>query len=441
MSNKLPIVTIVGRQNVGKSTLFNALIREKKAIVDSYPGLTRDIINYSVNYKTISFVLSDTPGLDINDSSDLSQSILENAKSHLKKSSVIILLLENPNLFTFDLDLYNIIRKLSIPTIIAVNKMDSSANLENMVNFYEMGCSDILPISAINRTNIDLLLDKITDILPVKKTASKKIEMKISIVGRPNSGKSTLLNSLIGENRAIVSDIPGTTRDAIDEDFSFHGKWIKIIDTAGIKRKRRIKGNVQYYSMNRTMNSIRKSDLVIHVIDALMGITETDKKICDEILKANKPIIIAVNKWDAINKKTSTFEEYKDKIIFKLYRAEDFPIISISAMEKLRVHKLINIALEINEKAKRKIDTPRLNKIFEDLQKRRRTPLLGETLKIYYATQIDTIPPRFKLFVNKPSLFRKDVIRFLQKVLQKELDISGVPVVLYIEGRKKRDKS
>ncbi len=441
MSKRLPIVTIVGRQNVGKSTLFNALIKEKKAIVDSCPGLTRDIINYSVNYKSTSFVLSDTPGLDLSETSELSQLILDKAKDHLEKSAVIILLLENPNLMSFDLDLYNIIRKLSIPTIIVVNKMDSGVELENMSNFYEMGCSDILPISAKNRMNIDLLLDKLADILPAKKAAGEKIDMKISIVGRPNSGKSTLLNSLIGEDRAVVSDIPGTTRDAVDENFSFQGKRIKIIDTAGIKRKRRIKGNVQFYSMTRTVESIRKSDVVIHVLDASMGITETDKKICDEILRANRPIIIAVNKWDTIKKDTNTFREYKEKIIFKLYRAEDFPILSISAKEKQRIHKLINIAININEKSRRRIETSKLNKIIEDIQRRRRTPLLGESLKIYYATQIDTIPPQFKLFVNKPALFRKDVIRFLQKVLQKELDINGVPVILSIEGRKNRERS
>ncbi|MCU0822602.1 MAG: ribosome biogenesis GTPase Der [Spirochaetes bacterium] len=439
-SKSLPVVTILGRQNVGKSTLFNALIREKKAIVDSLPGLTRDIINYNVSRGDVSFILSDTPGMDITDSSELSQSILENARRHLEKSSVIILLLENPNLMAFDVDLHDIIRKLGIPIIIAVNKMDSGADLENMSNFYEMGCSDILPISAVGRRNIDLLLDKIAEALPVRKAFTEKIDMKISIIGRPNSGKSTLLNALIGENRSVVSDVPGTTRDSIDENFTFQGKRIKIIDTAGLGRKSKIKEDVQFYSMKRTVESIAKSDVVIHLIDAVTGITETDQKISDEILKANKPIIIAVNKWDAISRETNTFKEFTGDIIYKMYRAEDFPIISISAKDKLRIHKLMMLALDVNEKARRRIETPRLNKIIETVQKTHATPVIGGTLKIFYATQIDTVPPQFKFFVNYPELVRKDVIRFLQKLLQRELDIKGVPVIIHIEGRKKREK-
>lgn len=438
MASRFPIVTIVGRQNVGKSTLFNALIRDKRAIVDSYPGLTRDIISYFVNYGDTSFVLSDTPGLDITDSSGLSRDILDNARNHLEKSSVIIMLLENPGLIAFDFDLYNIIRKLGLPVIIAVNKMDSNDDLENMSNFYELGCSDILPISAKGRRNINLLLDKITENLPGNGRSELKIDMKLAIVGRPNSGKSTLLNALIGENRAVVSDIPGTTRDSIDENFNFHGKTISVIDTAGLKRKRRISGNVEFFSTLRTIDSIKRSDVVIHLVDAIAGITETDKKICDEILKARKPLIIALNKWDALEKNDKTLNEFIDKIIFKLYRAEDFPIISISAMNKLRLHRLIKTALEINEKSGKRIDTPALNRLIENIQKRRDMPLFGDKLKIYYATQIETVPPEFKFFVNNPSLFRKDVIRYLQKLVQKELDIKGVPVVIHLEGKKNR---
>jgi GTPase len=437
MTKKLPIAAIVGRQNVGKSTLFNVLARQKKAIVDSFPGLTRDILSVIVTHGSASFTLSDTPGLDISDSSELSLAILANAKNYLEKSSIIIFLLENPNLTPFDFELYNLIRKTSIPAIVVVNKMDSNADLENMANFYELGCADILPVSALRKVNIDLLLDKITDILPEKKQSSEHVDLKIAIVGRPNSGKSTLLNSFFGETRAVVSDVPGTTRDSVDGDFLFHGKRIQIIDTAGLKKKSRIKGNVEFYSKTRTIESIKKSDVVIHLLDARTGITDTDKKICDEILEANKPLIIALNKWDLITKETNTFNEFKGEIIFKLYRTEDFPIISISAKEKQRIHKLIETAYELQEKAKRRIDTSKLNRLLEEIQNKKTMPLLGEKLKIYYATQVETIPPRFKLFVNNADLFKRDIIRHLQKILQKELDIKGVPVLISIEGRKK----
>ncbi|MDY6934278.1 MAG: ribosome biogenesis GTPase Der [Spirochaetota bacterium] len=436
MSKKLPIATIIGRQNVGKSTLFNALIRERRAIVDPLPGLTRDIITYSINYKSVSFIISDTPGLDINKSSELSQSIIENARNHLKRSSVIIFLMENPSPFPFDLDLSRFIRKLSLPTIVTVNKMDTNTDLENMTNFYEMGYTDILPISALKKMNIDMLLDKITDILPVKRLSTDNTDLKISIVGRPNSGKSTLLNSLLGYERAIVSDIPGTTRDAIDEDISFHGKRIRVIDTAGLKKKSRIKGNEQFYSMRRTIDSINRSDVVIHLIDATIGLTETDKKISDEILKANKPIIISINKWDAVNKDTKTFEEYKEKIIYQYYRAIDFPIMSISALERIRIHKLMTTALELSEKSKMKIETSKLNDIIQNIQKMRLTPQIGRSMKIYYATQISTTPPQFKLFVNNHKLFKRDVIRFLQKALQERLDLKGIPIILRIHDRR-----
>ena len=437
MSKKLPIVSIVGRQNVGKSTLFNALIKEKKAIVDSFPGLTRDIISYKVNHNSISFILSDTPGLDISDSSKLTRSIIENTYRHLEQSSVIIFLLEKPSPDSFDIDLKDIIRKLSLPTIIAVNKMDNKEDLENMINFYEMGFNDIVPISALRMVNITLFLNKIIDILPQKILCNDKIDLNIALVGRPNSGKSTLLNSLIGHERAVVSDIPGTTRDAVDDEFTFLSKRIRIIDTAGLIRKRRIKGNVQFYSMRRAIDSIKKSDVVFHLIDATIGLTETDKKISDEIIKSNKPLIITINKWDAIEKDDKTFNEYKDKIIFKYYRAVDFPIISISAIDKMRIHKLIKTALGLNEKSKIKIPTPELNKVFEVIQKKNAIPLLGKTMKIYYATQTDSTPTKFKIFVNKPELFKKDVIRFLEKTLQERFDLKGIPIVIDIEGRKR----
>jgi len=262
MSN-LPIVAIVGRRNVGKSTLFNAVIKQKKAIVDAVPGLTRDILSYNVDYKSIMFTLADSPGLDLPDSSELSEPILANAREYLKKASIIILLLENPSPTAFDMDLAEIIRKLGIPAIIAVNKMDGPELLENMTNFYEMGFLDIVPVSAKTLFNVTMLLDKVLDMLPVKKTARPEADLKLAIVGRPNSGKSTLLNSLIGYTRAVVSDIPGTTRDSIDEDFIYHKKRITVIDTAGIRRKSRITDAVDFYSLTRTIESIERCDVVV----------------------------------------------------------------------------------------------------------------------------------------------------------------------------------
>ena len=437
MAKQLPIVTIIGRQNVGKSTLFNALIKQKKAIVDSMPGLTRDILSFGVTHADASFMLSDTPGLDLEDSSLLSQAILENARAFLSRSSVVIFLLENPSPASFDMELAGIVRRLGLPVIVAVNKMDGPRDFQNLGNFYEMGFDDILPISALNRLNIGLLLDMITERLPVKRLHAGEESLKIAIVGRPNAGKSTLLNAFIGYERSIVSDIPGTTRDAVDEEFTFHGRKITLIDTAGIRKKSRISENVDFYSLRRAVESIRRCDVVIHLIDAGEGITDTDKKIADEIIGARRPTVIAVNKWDAIEKDHKTFDEYRERLIFAFYRAADFPIISISAREKQRIHRLIGTAVELSERAEKRVETPRLNRIMEEIQRSHHIPTLGGRLKIYYLTQTGVKPPRFKLFVNNPELFRKDLLRHIEKALQRRLELNGIPIEISIEGKKR----
>ncbi len=441
MTKEIPIVSIVGRQNVGKSTLFNSIIKKRKAIVDPHPGLTRDVILHTITYKSVVFSITDTPGLDISRTSELSAPIIDNAMEHLRRSSVIVLLLENPAPATFDLTLADMVRKLSKPVIVAVNKTDDSGQMENMINFYEMGFSDIIPVSALNRFNLELLLDRIIDSLPSKKTSITEPDLRLSIVGRPNSGKSTLLNSFLGFNRSVVSEIPGTTRDSIDDRFNFQEKRIEVIDTAGIRKKSKITGDIEYYSFTRTVEAIEKSDVVIHLIDAEVGLTDTDKKISDEIMKAKKPVIIAINKWDSIEKGDKTFNELKDKMIFSFYKAVDFPIISISARDKLRINKLLIAALEVKERALGKIETPRLNQVIARLLKPGRLPQMGSKLKVYYAVQIKSIPPVFKFFVNNTSFFRKDVMRYFEKSLQSELNLEGIPVTIELEGKKKQERN
>jgi GTP-binding protein len=257
-------------------------------------------------------------------------------------------------------------------------------------------------------------------------------------VGRPNSGKSTLLNTFLGYDRAVVSDIPGTTRDSIDEDFNFQGRRIRIIDTAGLKKKSRMTDDIEFYSLTRTLDSIKRSDVVIHLIDSVQGLTETDIKISDEIMKARKNTLISLNKWDAVEKDTKTFNEFRDKIIFKFYKAADYPIISISGKNRLRIHKLLSIAIDLYDRSQIHIDTPRLNRALEEIQHSHRLPLLGESLKVFYATQTGSAPPKFKFFVNNAELFRKDIVRFIEKALKEKFGLEGIPVLIEIEGRKKR---
>lgn len=441
MSKKLPVVAIVGRQNVGKSTLFNALIKDKKAIVDSHPGLTRDIICYQLTYNDKSFVLSDTPGLDLPPTAELSVAILNNAKKHLSEADCIILLMENPTPTTFDEELAAFIRKLNKPTVVAVNKMDYNEQLIELSNFYKLGFNEILPISAVKRRNLTMLLDMVTNELPNVNPEKKEPDLKIAIVGRPNAGKSTLMNSFLGYERSIVSSIAGTTRDAIDEDFIFDGKVVRLVDTAGIRKQSKIKSDIEFYSLTRTREAIARSEVIIHLIDASIGLSENDKKIADEILKAKKPFILAINKWDLLEKNEKSFKEYSENIIYNFYRADDFPIISISASTKQRIHKLLLSTFDLKVKANRHITTAELNKLLMSLQKKQRLPLLGETMKIYYATQINSSIPEFKLFVNNTDLFRRDAVRYLQKEIQKAFDLKGVPVYLVLDGRiqKKRE--
>ena len=437
MNIKLPIVTIVGRQNVGKSTLFNSIIKEKKAIVDSHAGLTRDVLSYTVNHKS-SFTLSDTPGLDLPTDAQLSESIIENAKKHLTLTSVIIFLVEYPAPDKFDMQLCNTLRKFGIPVIVAINKMDSNERLEELYNFYEMGFTEIIPISALRRKNIDMLIDKVISLLPSKKTTQIEPDITISIVGKPNAGKSTLLNSFMGYERAIVSDIPGTTRDSVDDFFKYHEKLFKVVDTAGIKKNSKSAESIEFYSFRRTLSSINMCDVVIFLLDASIGLTEADKKIFDELIRAKKPTIIAVNKWDSIAKDEKTFNNYKNQLIHKLYKTQDFPIISISAKDRQRTSKLLDISLELKEKSERKIETPLLNKTIAKILNSGKINQTGTALKIYYAAQINTSPVEFKFFVNNVSLFKKETLRYLEKALQKEFDLLGLPMIIHLEGKQRK---
>lgn len=442
MKKKLPVVAIVGRQNVGKSTLFNALAGKRRAIVDAHPGLTRDILFQEISHNEVSFLLSDTPGLDLAKKDELSEKILALAHKQLAESAAVILLFENPGPEAFDYRLVELVRQSNIPTIIAVNKMDNEEDYPNLSNFYEMGLADIIPISALRKKNTSLLLEKIAALLPKTTPSGDNIDVRIAIVGRPNSGKSTLLNALAGYERSVVSDVPGTTRDTVDEDIRFHGKLIRFIDTAGMRRKRNIDKAIEYYSITRTIEAIKRCDVVIHLVDATVGLTENDKKISDEILKWRKCPIIALNKWDAVEKNDKTFAEYKDKISFKYYRALDFPIISISAREKQRVHKLITTAIEIHQKSLHQIPTAELNRTIEQAFRIHKHPVLGNSIKIYYATQTGFAPPKFRLFTNNTELLkRKDLLRYLEKMFKEALGLEGVPIFFEIEGRKPKKLS
>ncbi|HRX15552.1 MAG TPA: ribosome biogenesis GTPase Der [Spirochaetota bacterium] len=441
MSKKKPLVAIVGRRNVGKSTLFNALINKKMAIVDDHPGLTRDVISYRVDTETHSFLISDTPGLDLPDNEELSEPILTTAYEALGKADLIVLMFEDPIVQKFDHDLLRIVRKLDKPTVMVVNKMDSEKQLVNMSNFYELGVSDLLPVSALRRSNLDLLLDKITAFIPANRGEEQIADMRISFVGKPNAGKSTLLNSLLGYGRSVVSDVPGTTRDSINELINFENKKIEIVDTAGLRKRSKVKESVEFYSLTRTIRAIEHSDVVIHLIDAQSGMTDTDKKISDEIVKANKPVIIAVNKWDTVSKDTNTFKEYTAELKRRFFRIADFPVISISAKEKVRIHKLLSSAVELFEDSHKRIDTGVLNRRLEQMKNSGRLPGYGSDIKVFFATQMNQTPPTFKFFVNDASKFRLDVVRYFQKELQKLLGIKGLPIKIKIEGKPRNIKN
>jgi GTP-binding protein len=450
-----PVVALVGRPNVGKSTLFNRLVGERMAIVDDTPGTTRDRIFADSEWNGVVFTVVDTGGIDPIEqggknplsvgSADFVKQIRTQAVAAIHAADVIMLLVDGQVGPTpADEEVAQILRRHQkmvkgqpFPKVfLVVNKCESVKERESAYQFYELGLGDPYAISAVHGTDTGDLLDDLVKSFPEQEEEIPDDSVKIAIVGKPNAGKSSLLNRLVGEERAIVSSIAGTTRDAVDTKFDFHGVDITLIDTAGIRRRGRIDPGVEKYSVLRSFQAIERADVVLLMIDAVEGITAQDAHIAGYILDEWKSCVVLVNKWDAIEKDNYTMEAFTARVREDLNFMDYVPIIFISAKTGQRVDQVMPLALRVQEERLVRLSTSKLNDILTEAQDDHPAPTSGgQQLKIYYGTQVRSDPPTFVLFVNNPKLMHFTYLRFLENRIRAVYNFMGTPIKLAAKGR------
>ncbi len=435
-----PLVAIVGRPNVGKSTFFNKVVGKKISIVQDFPGVTRDRIYADAEWCGHQFTLVDTGGLELKSTDQMWRHIQKQAEIAMETADVIILFTDaKAGLNVSDIDVASKLRKSGKPILLAVNKLDNY-NPEKLYEFYNLGIGEPFGISAEHGTGIGDLLDEVTKNFKPVNDDELDDSIKIAVVGKPNAGKSSLCNRLLGFDRTIVSDIAGTTRDSIDTKFVYNGKNYTLIDTAGIRRKRSVEEDLEYYSVLRALGSIRRADVCVMLIDANEGITEQDVKICGYIHEQGKPSIVAMNKWDLIEKDTNTINRYNDQLNEQLKFMDYYLPIYISAKTGQRADKILNLADTVLENSRKRISTGQLNDLIFDCVRASEPPSVnGKRLKIQYVTQAEASPPTFIFFVNESALMHFSYKRYLENCIRKAFDFSGTPIKLVIRERDEND--
>lgn len=433
----LPVVSIVGRPNVGKSTIFNRLIGERKAIVHDFSGVTRDRHYGQSFWGGREFNVIDTGGYVPDDPDVMLKGVREQVHLAIDESDVILFAVDVETGIT-DLDkaIADILRRQSKPVLVVVNKSDNERRSWQAAEFYGIGFDRIHAISAVNGTGTGDLMDEIVSLLPESMPFVESKVPKLAIVGRPNVGKSSLVNALLNQERSIVTDIAGTTRDSINSELTYEGREYILVDTAGLRRKTKVQENIEFYSTIRTHKAIQECDVAIILIDATLGFEAQDIRILAEAEKFNKGIVLVVNKWDLIEKETNTFKEYQDAIYQKIPDMKYIPILSISAVTKQRIHKILDVADTVIENRGRKISTSNFNDFIEMITKERPVPVArGTQLKIKYATQVKTSPPVFAFFMNKPQELPANYRKFIENRLRDTFDFTGVPITMVFKEK------
>ena len=437
-----PIVALIGKPNVGKSTFFNYLVGSRISIVEDTPGVTRDRIYAETNWRGRDFTLIDTGGIEPNTDDIILSQMREQADLAINMADVIIFLTDvKQGVTAADKEISIMLKKSKKPVVLVCNKADNLEKDKNEIyEFYNLGIGEPHPLSATNGLGVGDILDAIYEKFPkIDEGEDDDDKIKVALIGKPNVGKSSLLNKILGENRSIVSDIAGTTRDAIDSEFeNENGKYV-FIDTAGVRKKSKIKENIEKYSIMRTLLAIERSDVCLMMIDAVDGVTDQDAKIAGEAHEAGKGVIIVVNKWDAVEKETGTLEKYKKEVYQKLKYLSYAPIVFISALTGQRVNKLFDMINEVAEKNAFRISTSVLNQVINEAIAIVQPPSdKGKRLKIYYGTQVGSKPPTFVIFVNDKKLFHFSYERYLVNQIRKEFDLTGTPI--RIIAREKNEK-
>ena len=439
----LPIVAIIGRPNVGKSTFVNRLAGDRQAIVHDEPGITRDRTYRSAFWQDREFQIVDTGGLVFDDDTEFLPMIRQQAMAALTEASAAILVVDGQAGPTSgDLEIAQWLRQQSVPVLLAVNKCESiEQGAIQAAQFWELGLDEPYPISAIHGTGTGELLDRLIQHLPPVDELVKNDEIKVAIVGRPNVGKSSLLNALTGEQRAIVSPVSGTTRDAIDMVVKRGDKTYRLIDTAGIRRKKNVNYGAEFFSINRAFKAIRRSDVVLFVLDVLDGVTEQDLKLAGRIIDEGRATIIVLNKWDAVEKNSGTIYEYKRQIMDRLYFMEWAETIFVSALTGKRVENILNLVDTAAEEHRRRVTTAVINEVLEEAVSWHSPPTSrqGKQGKIYYGTQVSSQPPTIALFVNDPNRFNDNYRRYIDRQFREQLGFKGTPMRLVWRGKKVRD--
>lgn len=435
----MPVVTIVGRPNVGKSTLFNRLIGSKKAIVDSTPGVTRDKNYAETSWQGVAFKLIDTGGIGYPLEGKLLTLIKKQVESAIKEADLILFLCDGKEgLLWQDTDVARLLLKTHKNTLLVINKIDNVFREDEIVDFYRLGFDAPIPISALHGKNIDTLLDKIiAQILPYQVEEEQISPISVAIVGKPNVGKSSILNAILGQERVIVDETPGTTRDAIDILFKKGKSQFLFIDTAGIRKKSKVKKHLEYYSVVRALKSIKKAEVVLLIIDAIEGISTQDKKIVKHMELAESAGIVVINKWDLLpHKNRKKQEEYEKYIRQKIPYMTYLPVIFTSAITKEGIGKLLKLIEQIHQEYTTWINTSTLNNVVNSVySKRKPQTIKGKSLKIYYTTQIKTSPPSFLIFVNQPKLASLSYMKYLQNQIRKLLGLKITPIKIKIKKR------
>lgn len=438
-----PLVAVVGRPNVGKSTLFNAIVKKRISIVEDIPGVTRDRIYFDAEWLGHEFTMIDTGGIEFIGADDnIFTSMRYQAELAIHEADVILYVVDGKmGIQPQDQEIANILRSSGKPILLVVNKIDSIEQEVNIYEFYSLGLGDPIGVSAVNLMNLGDLLDQVLEYIgktPITEDAEDAIH--IALIGRPNVGKSSLTNALLGQERVIVSNIPGTTRDSIDTHWQHEGTEFVLIDTAGMRRKGKIDIPVERYSVIRALRAVDRCDVAVLVLDATEGVTEQDKKIAGYAHEAGKGSIIVVNKWDLIDKDSKTSDKFSEDIRRELVFMQYAPILYASALTKQRIHRLADLVKFVSEQQNMRVSTSVLNELISDAQLINPPPAKnGHPLRIYYMTQASVKPPTFVLFVNDPQLMHFSYLRFLENKLRETFGFEGTPIHLILRGKKDGD--
>ncbi|RLT45111.1 MAG: ribosome biogenesis GTPase Der [Chloroflexi bacterium] len=456
MKKRKPVIALVGRPNVGKSTLFNRLVGARTAIVEDLPGTTRDRLYGESDWNGRDFVVIDTGGLEAQTTADFRANrpdaptlaedsarfvteIQNQAQIAIEEADVIVFVVDGKDgLTAADEELAVFLRQTTKPLVVAVNKAESQERQLNAAEFWALGIGEPIPISAYHGIGVGDLLDILVALFPemAPSDGEEDESIGIAIIGRPNVGKSSLLNALLGQERSIVSEIAGTTRDPIDTELVFEGRSITLIDTAGIRRRGKVEQGIEKYSVLRSMRSIDRADVALLLIDAEDGVTAQDTHVAGHVLERNKGIVVVVNKWDAVDKDTDTMVEYTRKVREELKFMDYVPVLFISALTKQRVHKVLPTALAVADETTYRIPTSQLNRVIQEAYDKTPPPNRnGRPLRIYYATQSGVKPPTFVLFCNEPDLAHFSYVRYLENQLRIHYPYEGTPIRILLRPR------